>query len=31
MSPIEIGYLVLVLVAFGGFAATLGYYNHSAK
>lgn len=30
MSPIEIGYLVLVLVAFGAFAATLAYYGHHA-
>lgn len=31
MSPIEIGYLALVLIAFGGFAATLAYYNHDAR
>ncbi len=31
MSPIGIGYLVLVLVAFGGFAITLAYYNHHAS
>jgi hypothetical protein len=31
MSPIEIGYLALVLVAFGCFAVTLAYYNHHAN
>ena len=31
MSPVEIGYLVLVLVAFSGFAVTLAYYNHHAS
>jgi hypothetical protein len=28
MSQIDILYLVLVLVAFGGFAAALAYYGH---
>ena len=27
MSPIEIAYLALVLVAIGGFAAVLAYYS----
>ena len=31
MGPIEFGYLALVLVAFGAFAATLAYYGHRAK
>jgi chromate transport protein ChrA len=31
MSQIDIVFLVLVLVAFGGFAAVLAYYAHSAK
>jgi len=31
MSLIEIGYLALVLIAFGGFAVTLAYYNHHAS
>jgi len=31
MSPIEIGYLALVLVAFGCFAVTLAYFNHHAN
>jgi hypothetical protein len=29
MSLIDIGYLVLVMVAFGGFAVVLAYYSHS--
>jgi len=28
MSQIDILYLVLILVAFGGFAAALAYYSH---
>jgi hypothetical protein len=28
MSPIELGYLILVLVAFGAFAGTLAYQTH---
>jgi hypothetical protein len=28
MSSIDIGYLALVLVAFGGFAFVLAYYSH---
>jgi hypothetical protein len=31
MSPGEIGYLSLVLVAFGGFAVVLAYCSHSAR
>jgi len=31
MSPVEIGYITLILVAFGGFAGVLAYYTHSAK
>lgn len=31
MSQIDIAYLILVLVAFGGFAAVLAYYTHRAK
>lgn len=31
MSPIEIGYLALVLAAFGCFAVTLAFYNHNAN
>lgn len=28
MSPLEILYLLMVLVAFGGFAVALAYYSH---
>ena len=31
MSQIDIGFLLLVFVAFGGFAAVLAYYTHRAK
>jgi hypothetical protein len=31
MSQIDIGFLVVVLVAFGAFAAVLAYYTHRAK
>lgn len=31
MSPMEIGFLLLVLAAFGVFAAALAYYSHHTK
>jgi hypothetical protein len=31
MSQVDIAYLALVLIAFGGFAAVLAFYTHKAK
>lgn len=31
MSPVDMGFLVLVLVAFGAFAVALAYYTHRVR